>query len=93
MAINQKIKVQGTPIGFYKGNNEDYISLTDIARYKNSSSTDSSIQNWLRNRNTIELLGFWEQMYNPYFNPIEFKGFKKQAGLNRLYLHQNVGLK
>ena len=86
MAINKKIEVQGTPIGFYKGDDDDYISLTDIARHKDSSSTDSIIQNWLRNRNTIELLGFWEQMYNPHFNPIEFEGFKKQAGLNSFVL-------
>lgn len=86
MTINQKIHVQGNPIAFYKGKTDDYISLTDIARYKNSSNTDSIIQNWLRNRNTIELLGFWEQMYNPHFKSIEFEGFKKQAGLNSFVL-------
>jgi hypothetical protein len=43
---------------------------------------DSIIQNWLRNRNTIELLGFWESIYNPNFKPLEFEGFRKQAGLN-----------
>jgi len=62
--------------------NEDYVSITDIARHKDSANTDSIIQNWLRNRNTIELLGFWELMYNPGFKPLEFEGFKKQAGLN-----------
>ncbi len=46
------------------------------------SNTDSIIQNWLRNRNTIELLGFWESMYNPNSKPLEFEGFRKQAGLN-----------
>lgn len=40
------------------------------------------IQNWMRNRNTIELLGFWEGIYNPNFKPLEFEGFRKQAGLN-----------
>ena len=62
--------------------NEDYVSITNIARHKDSTDTDSIIQNWLRNRNTIELLGFWELMYNPGFKPLEFEGFKKQAGLN-----------
>jgi hypothetical protein len=64
------------------GNDEDYISLTDIARYKDSERTDYIIQNWLRNRNTIEFLGIWEQLNNPGFNPIEFEGLRKQAGLN-----------
>jgi hypothetical protein len=84
---NQKIEVQGTLISIYKGYSEDdYISLTDIARYKDSANTDDIIKNWLRNRNTIELLGFWEQMYNPHFKPVEFDGFKKQAGLNSFVL-------
>ena len=86
MAKNKKIEVQGTPIAIYKGDAQDYISLTDIARHKDSSNTDTIIQNWLRNRNTIELLGFWEQMYNPNFNPLEFEGFRKQAGLNSFVL-------
>ena len=56
--------------------------MTDIAKHKDAVSTDDIIKNWLRNRNTIELLGFWEQLYNPNFKPVEFDGFKKQAGLN-----------
>ncbi|MFH1117170.1 MAG: KilA-N domain-containing protein [Pseudomonadota bacterium] len=63
-----------------------YISLTDIARYKDSRRTDYIIQNWLRNRNTIEFLGIWEQLNNPDFNPIEFDGIRKQAGLNSFVL-------
>lgn len=86
MAKNKKIEVQGTEITIYKGNVDDYISLTDIARHKDSSNMDTIIQNWLRNRNTIELLGFWEQMYNPDFKPLEFEGFRKQAGLNSFVL-------
>jgi len=82
MAKNKTINVNGTDIVFFSQGNEDYISITDIARYKDSANTDSIIQNWLRNRNTIELLGFWELMYNSSFKPLEFEGFKKQAGLN-----------
>jgi hypothetical protein len=67
MAKNKKIEVQGTEITIYKVDLDDYISLTDIARHKDASNTDDIIKNWLRNRNTIELLGFWEQMYNPNF--------------------------
>ncbi|MCH7397452.1 KilA-N domain-containing protein [Belliella sp. DSM 107340] len=60
--------------------------MTDIARFKDSSSTDIIIQNWMRNRNTVELLGFWEVMYNPNFKPFEFEGFRKLAGLNSFVL-------
>lgn len=55
----------------------EYINITDIARYKNPDRTDIIIGNWLRNRNTIEFLGIWEQLNNPDFKPIEFDGFKK----------------
>ena len=79
---NNKIDVQGISIVVYKSDLEDYIPLTDIARYKDINHTDSIIQNWLRNRNTVELLGFWETIYNPNFKPLEFEGFRKQAGLN-----------
>ncbi|MDY0273857.1 MAG: KilA-N domain-containing protein [Desulfomicrobium sp.] len=65
---------------------EDYICLTDIARYKDSKRTDYIIQNWLRNRNTIEFLGIWERLNNPVFNPIEFEGIRNQAGLNSFVL-------
>ena len=82
MAKNRTITVQGFDIVWYEANYNDYISLTDIARYKDAENTDTIIQNWLRNRNTIELLGFWESIYNPNFKPLEFEGFRKQAGLN-----------
>jgi len=82
MAKNKTINVKGTEITIFEGEQSDFISLTDIARHKDASNTDDIIKNWLRNRNTIELLGFWEQLYNPNFKPVEFDGFKKQAGLN-----------
>jgi len=80
------IEVKGTAITILSGQQEDYISLTDIARYKDSERTDYIIQNWLRNRNTIEFLGVWERLNNPGFNPIEFDGIRKQAGLNSFVL-------
>ncbi|TAL59313.1 MAG: KilA-N domain-containing protein [Bacteroidetes bacterium] len=86
MAIAKKINVQGFDIVLFNNNNQDYISLTDIARYKDAENTDSIIQNWMRNRNTVELLGFWETIYNPSFKPLEFEGFRKQAGLNSFVL-------
>ena len=82
MPKNKTITVKGTDISLFNEGASDFISLTDIARYKDASNMDAIIQNWLRNRNTIELLGFWETMYNPNFKPLEFEGFRKQAGLN-----------
>ena len=66
--------------------NEEYISLTDIARYKNRENPKGVIQNWIRNRNTIEFLGIWELIHNPNFKGIEFEAFKKEAGLNSFTL-------
>jgi hypothetical protein len=81
-----KINVLNNEIAVYSQNDEDYICITDIARYKNSDRTDDLIRNWLRNRNTIEFLGIWEQLNNPNFNPVEFDGFRKLAGLNSFTL-------
>ena len=80
------IEVQGTAITIVSARQDDFISLTDIARHKDSERTDYLIQNWLRNRNTIEFLGVWERLNNPDFNPIEFDGIRKQAGLNSFIL-------
>ena len=67
------------------GTQDDFISITDIARYK-SDEPKMVIQNWMRNRNTIELLGVWEEIHNPRFKGIEFDAFKKEAGLNSFIL-------
>lgn len=80
------IDVRGTEIRIVRHQDEDYISLTDIAKSKNADHPDDLIRNWLRNRNTLELLGIWEQLHNPGFNPVEFDGIKKQAGLNSFTL-------
>jgi hypothetical protein len=76
MSKNRKTNVLDTKITVNAINREDYISLTDIARFKDSDRTDYIIQNWLRNRNTVEFLGIWEQLNNPDFNPIEFDGIR-----------------
>jgi hypothetical protein len=75
---NKTIRVKGIEICIFQNNTEDYISLTDIARHKDTENTDDIIKNWLRNRNTIELLGFWESIYNPNFKPVEFDGFRQK---------------
>lgn len=81
-----KIKVLSKEITVQTRNEVDYISLTDIARYKDAERTDDLIRNWLRNRNTIEFLGIWEHLNNPDFKPVEFDGFRKLAGLNSFTL-------
>ena len=85
-AKKSTIEVKGMAIGIVTEKEADYICLTDIARYRDAERTDYLIQNWLRNRNTIEFLGIWEQLNNPGFNPIEFDGIKKQSGLNSFIL-------
>ena len=80
-----KITVQNTPVTIISVNENDYISLTDIARHKSEAPT-AVIGNWMRNRNTIEYLGIWESLYNPQFNPLEFEGFRREAGLNAFTL-------
>ena len=81
-----KIEVLSKEVTVYTQNDADYICITDIAKYKNAEGTDDLIRNWLRNRNTIEFLGIWEQLNNPDFKPVEFDGFRKQAGLNSFTL-------
>jgi hypothetical protein len=80
--MDKKIKVLKTEIGI---KSDEYISLTYIARYKDER-TDDIIKNWLRKRTTIEFLGVWERINNPIFNPVEFDGFRNQAGLNSFVL-------
>ena len=80
------LDVKGSAISVRQHDGEDYISLTDIARHKNPDRTDDLVRNWLRNRNTLEFLGLWEQLNNPGFNPVEFDGIKTQAGLNSFTL-------
>lgn len=80
---NRTIVVKGTAIAIMQVNELDYISLTDMIK---TFGDESILYNWLRNRNTIEFLGVWEQIHNPGFNPLEFEGFKKQSGLNSFSL-------
>ena len=85
-----KINVQQTDVTILQINDTDYISLTDIAKSK-TADPFIVVCNWMRNRNTIEYLGIWETLYNPNFKPIEFEGFKKEAGLNSFTISpQNI---
>lgn len=77
-----EIIVKDAQIRTMKKSGVDYISVTDIAKQKNAIDPNGVIANWMRNRNTIEFLGIWEMLYNPNFKPLEFEGFRKEAGLN-----------
>jgi len=80
--LKDKITVKNTEISVISINGvDDYISLTDIARYKSDDPT-ATIQNWMRNKDVIDFLGLWESLNNPDFKPVEFEGFKNQAGSN-----------
>jgi hypothetical protein len=79
-----KINVNNTEITIIEINENDYISLTDMV--KDSENGLALIEKWLRNKNTIEFIGIWEEMYNPNFNSPEFEGIKNAAGLNRFIL-------
>jgi hypothetical protein len=86
MSKNKVIIVKDNPVTIIKVNKKDYISLTDIARHRDAERSDYILQNWLRNRGTIEFADLWEQLNNPVFNSIEFDGIKYQAGANSFSL-------
>jgi hypothetical protein len=83
---SSKIIVQETEITFIHKEIGEYISLTDIAKYRNPIEPFSIINNWMRSRSTIEFLGLWEKLNNPDFKPIEFDRFKSEAGSNYFVL-------
>ena len=80
------ISVQGVAIAVQNQSNQDYISLTDIARYRNTQEPFAVINNWMRSRSTIEFLGLWEKLCNPSFKPLEFERFRNEAGSNYFVL-------
>ena len=85
--ITEKLNANGVEIRTVLGINEqDYISLTDIAKYKSSDFPADVVKNWMRIRNTIEFLGLWEQLNNPNFKLVEFDQFKNNAGSNGFVL-------
>lgn len=86
MAINKTIKVESVEIVLYSKNNEDFISLTDMARFKNAETTGLVISHWLSTRYTVEFMGLWEKMNNPLFNVTEFSNIKNESGSNGFVL-------
>ena len=82
MAKANKIEVEGSVISVVKNQNEDYVSLTDMAKFKNAESTGLVISHWLSTRFAIDFLGIWEQINNPSFNVTEFSNIRFNAGSN-----------
>ena len=83
----ETIHAKGIDIGIYTTDFEnEFISLTDIAKYRNVDDPRFIIQNWMRNRNTIEFLAVWETLHNPDFNRVQFEAVKNEAGLNRFVM-------
>jgi KilA-N domain len=86
MAKSKTINVKGTEIVFFNKGSEEYISITDIARYKNAIEPKDVVKNWMRSRNTVEFLGLWEKIHNPNFKGVEFDSFMFEAGSNSFVL-------
>jgi hypothetical protein len=86
MDKTKKIIVEKLEITVFSKERAEYISLTDMARYKDAERTNYIIQNWMRTRNAIEFCGLWEQLNNSGFKSIEFDAFKNEAGLNSFTL-------
>ncbi|MDO6434395.1 KilA-N domain-containing protein [Flavitalea sp. BT771] len=82
----QTIEVKGTPITIMQVNQQDYISLTNIARHKNPNEPKDIVKNWMRSKTTIEFLGLWEKLHNPKFKGVEFDSFVREAGSNAFVL-------
>ena len=84
--VKAEINADGRQVSILSlGRNNDYISLTDIARYKSDDHNDV-IKNWMRGKDVIQFLGLWEKLNNPDFKPVEFDGFKMEAGTNAFTL-------
>ncbi len=86
MTINKTINVKGTKIILFSKGAEDYISITDIARFKNAIEPKDVVKNWMRSRSTVEFLGLWEKIHNPNFKGVEFDSFMYEAGSNSFVL-------
>jgi len=86
MSKNITLQVQDKEIVLFSQNEEDYISLTDIAKFKNSEKTGIVISNWMSTRYTLEFMGAWEKLHNEKFNVMEFDNIKNQSGSNAFIL-------
>ena len=90
MAAREIMKIQNIEVSFQSFNENDYISLTDMAKYKNSADPRFVIQNWMKARFTVEFLGSWEILYNPNFKRVEFDTFKNEAGISNAIWRRSI---
>lgn len=81
-----KLQIKGVEVTFSRVEKDDFVCITDIAKYKNPEAPADIIKNWLRSKNTIELLGLWERLHNPNFKLVEFDQFRNEAGYNHFVL-------
>jgi len=86
MEKSKKIQIQNLEIAVYTKKQNDFISLTDMARFKNAETTGLVISHWLSTRYTVEFMGLWEQINNPDFNITEFSNIKNESGSNGFVL-------
>src|SRR3989338_3297769 len=93
MAKSKKIIVQGREISIILNNEEEYISLTDMAKFKDREATGIVIANWLSTKYTIQFMGAWEQVHNPRFNVMEFNNIRNEAGSNGFILSSSKWIK
>ena len=84
--MKKELIVKNINVNFFSQSDEDFISLTDIAKYKNSDAPADVVKNWLRTKSTIEFIGFWEKINNLNFKGVEFDQFWKNAGSNAFVL-------
>lgn len=85
-----EVVVKGINVRYKSVEKEDYISLTDMAKAKNSKDPRFTVYNWLRNKDTLAYIGLWEELYNPNFNRVEFDTVTKDAGLNSFMITPNT---
>jgi hypothetical protein len=90
MSKNKQITVLEETIRVQKISEEDFISLTDIAKHRNPDAPTDIVKNWLRNKNTIELLGLWEKLHNPNFKQVEFDQFRNEYRIHTDAIKENL---
>ena len=91
--IKTEIIVKDTPISVIRIDKTDFISLTDLAKYQNSSDPSFTVKNWLRRVSTIDYIGLWEQLHNPSFNLVEFDQIKTEYGKNSFAMSSTQWIK
>lgn len=86
MAKQEKLIVKGSEIIFFRKEQEDYISLTDIAKTRDAENPSQIISLWMRTYSTIEYLGLWEMLFNPSFKPHIYEGFKIESAKSHFWM-------